>query len=178
MSRVGKLPVKVPSGVKVTLDKNVVTLDTGKVKKTYQVSSGVKVVFEDNQIKLSAFDKSIPDISMFVGMDRSNLKNIVEGLQTPFKTTLEINGVGYKASVDKGVLSLTLGYSHEIFYALPKGINAAFEKPNLIIITGDDKVLVGQVAAEIISFRKPEPYKGKGVKIFGKKILRKEGKKK
>jgi ribosomal protein L6P/L9E len=76
------------------------------------------------------------------------------------------------------ILVLTLGYSHEIHYALPKGISAAFEKPNLIILVGDDKVLVGQVAAEIISFRKPEPYKGKGVKVFGKAILRKEGKKK
>ena len=111
-------------------------------------------------------------------MDRSNIKNIVQGLKESFKTTLEINGVGYKAAVDKGVLMLTLGYSHEIFYALPKGITAAFEKPNLIILSGDDKVLVGQVASEIISFRKPEPYKGKGVKIFGKQILRKEGKKK
>ncbi len=178
MSRVGKLPVLVPDTIKVTINQNVITLDNGKVKKTYQVSPGVKAEFADKQIKLAAIDKSISDISMFVGMDRSNVKNIVSGLQTPFKTTLEINGVGYKASVDKGNLALTLGYSHEIVYALPKGISAAFEKPNLIIITGDDKVLVGQVAAEIISFRKPEPYKGKGVKVFGKQILRKEGKKK
>ncbi len=178
MSRVGKLPVNVPDNIKVTIDKNIITLDSGKVKKTYQISNGVKAEFAEKQIRLSAIDKTIPDISMFVGMDRSNVKNIVAGLQTPFKTTLEINGVGYKAAVDKGNLALTLGYSHEIFYALPKGINAAFEKPNLIVITGDDKVLVGQVAAEIISFRKPEPYKGKGVKVFGKKILRKEGKKK
>ena len=115
---------------------------------------------------------------MFVGMDRSNIKNIVQGMITPFKIILEINGVGYKASVTKNLLVLTLGYSHDIVYALPKGITAAFEKPNMVIITGDDKVLVGQIAAEIISFRKPEPYKGKGVKIAGKAILRKEGKKK
>jgi len=178
MSRVGKLPVQVPDTIKVTIAQSVITLDSGKVKKTYQISPGVKAEFADNQIRLSAIDKSISDISMFVGMDRSNIKNIVSGLQTPFKTTLEINGVGYKASVDKGNLALTLGYSHEIIYALPTGISAAFEKPNLIIITGDDKVLVGQVAAEIISFRKPEPYKGKGVKVLGKQILRKEGKKK
>jgi large subunit ribosomal protein L6 len=178
MSRVGKLPVSIPDNIKVSIDKNIVTLDSGKAKKTYQVSPGVKVEFADKQIKLTAIDKSTPDISMFVGMDRSNIKNIVAGLHTGFRTVLEINGVGYKASVDKGVLVLTLGYSHEIFYALPKGIAAAFEKPNLVILTGDDKVLVGQVAAEIISFRKPEPYKGKGVKVFGKKILRKEGKKK
>ena len=178
MSRVGKLPVQIPDNIKISIDNGVVSFDAGKTKKTYQVSNGVKVEFADKQIKVSAVDKSIPDISMFVGMDRSNIKNIVAGLQTPFKTTLEINGVGYKASVDKGVLSLTLGYSHEILYALPQGINAAFEKPNLIIISGEDKVLVGQVAAEIISFRKPEPYKGKGVKVLGKAILRKEGKKK
>lgn len=178
MSRVGKLPVTIPSTIKVAVNKNVITLDSGKVKKTYTVSPGVKVEFQDSLIKLSAENKAIPDISMFVGMDRSNIKNIVQGLQEPFKTILEINGVGYKAAVEKSVLILTLGYSHEIYYAVPKGVTAAFEKPNLIIISGDDKVLVGQVASEIISFRKPEPYKGKGVKIFGKPILRKEGKKK
>ncbi len=178
MSRVGKLPISIPDNIKVSIDKNIVTFDSGKIKRTYQLSPGVKVDLSDTQLKLSAIDKSVSDISMFVGMDRSNIKNIVSGLQTPFKTTLEINGVGYKASVDKGILTLTLGYSHEIFYALPEGINAAFEKPNLVIVSGNDKVLVGQVAAEIISFRKPEPYKGKGVKVFGKKILRKEGKKK
>jgi len=178
MSRVGKLPVIIPDNIKVSISGNTITFDTGKVKKTYTVSNNVKIEFADKAIKVSATDKKIPDISMFVGMDRSNIKNIVAGLQNPFKTVLEINGVGYKASVDKGVLSLTLGYSHEILYALPKGINAAFEKPNLIVITGDDKVLVGQVASEIIAFRKPEPYKGKGVKIAGKAILRKEGKKK
>lgn len=178
MSRVGKLPVVIPDNIKVSIAGSVVTFDTGKVKKTYKISNGVKIEFADKALKLSAADKKIPDISMFVGMDRSNIKNLVAGLQTPFKTILEINGVGYKASVDKGVLSLTLGYSHEILYALPQGITASYEKPNLVTITGDDKVLVGQVASEIISFRKPEPYKGKGVKILGKAILRKEGKKK
>lgn len=178
MSRVGKLPVVIPDNIKITVDRDVINLDSGKVKKSYRVSSGVGVEMFDKKIKLFAIDKTVPDISMFVGMDRSNIKNIVLGLQAGFKTILEINGVGYKASVDKSVLILTLGYSHEIFYVLPKGVAAVFDKPNLIIISGDDNILVGQVAAEIISFRKPEPYKGKGVKVFGKKILRKEGKKK
>lgn len=178
MSRVGKLPVAIPDNIKVGVDKGVITFDTGKVKKTYSVNPSIKIEFADKKIKLSVADENNADAPMFLGMDRSNIKNLVAGLQTPFKTTLEINGVGYKASVDKGILTLTLGYSHEIFYSLPKGISAAFEKPNLIIVTGDDKVLVGQVAAEIISFRKPEPYKGKGVKVSGKAILRKEGKKK
>jgi large subunit ribosomal protein L6 len=115
---------------------------------------------------------------MFVGMNRSNIKNIVSGLSSAFKIVLEINGVGYKASVEKDVIMMSLGFSHEIFYALPLGVKASFEKPNLVVISGDNKILVGQVASEIISFRKPEPYKGKGVKIFGKQILRKEGKKK
>ncbi len=178
MSRVGKLPVQIPENIKVAISGSVVTFDNGKVKKTYEVSKGVNVSFENKEIKLVAENKAIPKISMFVGMDRSNIKNIVLGLGTPFKTTLEINGVGYKASVDKNLLVLTLGYSHEIVYALPKGITAVFEKPNLVIISGDDKVMVGQIASEIISFRKPEPYKGKGVKVAGKAILRKEGKKK
>ncbi len=178
MSRVGKLPVQIPDNIKVAISGNVITFDNGKAKKTYEFSKGVKAVFEDKQIQFSAIDKKTPKISMFVGMDRSNAKNIVQGLVTPFKTTLEINGVGYKAAVDKNLLVLTLGYSHEIVYALPKGITAVFEKPNLIIISGDDKVMVGQTASEIISFRKPEPYKGKGVKVAGKAILRKEGKKK
>ncbi len=178
MSRVGKLPVIIPENIKVTIDKTVITFDTGKIKKTYQVNSLVKAEFIDKKIKLSAVAKDNGTSPMFVGMDRSNIKNLVAGLNIPFKTTLEINGVGYKAAVDKSILTLTLGYSHEIFYGLPEGITAVFEKPNLVIISGDDKVLVGQVAAEIISFRKPEPYKGKGVKVSGKSILRKEGKKK
>lgn len=177
MSRVGKLPVKVPETIKIEVDNNKLTFDNSKVKKTYEVMLGVKITYKDNEIKLTA-ENTASNVSKFVGMDRSNINNIIQGLQESFKTTLEVNGVGYKALVQDRVLILTLGYSHEIFYALPEGITAVFEKPNLIILSGDDKVLVGQVASEIISFRKPEPYKGKGVKIQGKQILRKEGKKK
>ncbi len=178
MSRVGKLPVVVPDSVKVAISGSVITFDNGKIKREYEVSKGVKITFENKEIKLEAIDKKTPKISMFVGMNRSNINNIIKGLVTPFKTILEINGVGYKALVDKNLLVLDLGYSHEIVYSLPKGITAAFEKPNLITISGNDGVLVGQIAAEIISFRKPEPYKGKGVKVAGKAILLKEGKNK
>lgn len=177
MSRVGKLPVKVPSTIKVSIEGRVINLDGGKIKKSYTVMPSVDAQCTDNTIKFTAregFEKASVD----VGMDRSNVKNIVLGIQTPFKVVLEINGVGYKAAVDKNGLILSLGYSHEIFYLLPSNVTAAFEKPNLVILTSDDKVLVGQVASEIISFRKPEPYKGKGVKIAGKTIVRKEGKKK
>ena len=178
MSRIGKLPISIPENIKFSLINNEVVLDSGKVKKNYKVSSGIIVDYNDKQIKLVPKDKNDPNVSAQIGMDRSNLKNIVQGMQSPFKIILEINGVGYKASVDKGLLFMTLGYSHEICYALPAGIEAVYEKPNLITISGDDKVLVGQVASEVIGFRPPEPYKGKGVKVFGKKILRKEGKKK
>lgn len=177
MSRVGKLPVKLPDNIKASISGNVINFDNGKVKKSYQIMPSVDVSCVDGAIRLSAkqgFEKA----SINVGMDRSNIKNIVLGLQAPFKIVLEINGVGYKAVIEKLAVILSLGYSHEIYYLLPSNVSAVFEKPNLIILTSDDKVLVGQVASEIISFRKPEPYKGKGVKIAGKAIVRKEGKKK
>jgi large subunit ribosomal protein L6 len=177
MSRIGKLPISIPETIKVSLNNNEVILESGIVKKNYKVSLGINIEYKDKQIKLTAKENNT-NVSAQIGMDRSNLKNIVQGMQTPFKIILEINGVGYKASVDKGVLFMTLGYSHEICYTLPVGVEAIFEKPNLITISGSDKVLVGQVASEVIGFRPPEPYKGKGVKVFGKKILRKEGKKK
>jgi large subunit ribosomal protein L6 len=178
MSRVGKLPIIVPDNIKVDINGKNIKFVAGAVEKNYTVSKGVVAKLEDKVIKLTSEENSQSNISMFVGMNRSNIKNIVSGLSSGFKVVLEINGVGYKALVEKDVLIMSLGFSHEIFYALPLGIKASFEKPNLIIISGDNKVLVGQVASEIISFRKPEPYKGKGVKIFGKQILRKEGKKK
>ena len=178
MSRIGKLPIKIPQDIKVSLYDNQISFDNGKMKKNYNISSGIVVDFSDNQIKLSVSDKSNSDLSMKIGMDRSNIKNIVSGMSVGFKTFLEVNGVGYKTALDKSVLILTLGYSHDIFYVLPKEISVTLEKPNLVVVSGDDKVLVGQVASEIISFRAPEPYKGKGIKKFGKPILRKEGKKK
>ncbi|NBR95069.1 MAG: 50S ribosomal protein L6 [Proteobacteria bacterium] len=178
MSRIGKLPIKIPQDIKVSLYDNQISFDNGKMKKNYNISSGIVVDFSDNQIKLSVSDKSNSDLSMKIGMDRSNIKNIVSGMSVGFKTVLEVNGVGYKTALDKSVLILTLGYSHDIFYVLPKEISVTLEKPNLVVVSGDDKVLVGQVASEIISFRAPEPYKGKGIKKFGKPILRKEGKKK
>ena len=177
MSRIGKLPVKVPEGINVSVNDDIINLDSGKLKKTYQVRPSVKVTYNDNVIKLAAKDGFV-SVSADVGMDRSNINNIVSGMEKPFEIVLEINGVGYRASVNQNIILLSLGFSHEIFYALPEGVTAVFQKPNLIVLTSSDKILVGQVAAEIIAFRKPEPYKGKGVKITGTKILRKEGKKK
>lgn len=178
MSRVGKLPVSVPDSIEVQVSGDTISFKSAKSEKTYQVSPGVLVNVEDQKIKLTSSDKAPSNISMFIGMDRSNINNIVAGLVQDFKVKLEVNGVGYKVAVEGKKLVLTLGYSHEIFYMLPSAVSAVFEKPNFLVLSSDNKVLVGQVASEIISFRKPEPYKGKGVKVFGQKILRKEGKKK
>lgn len=178
MSRVGKLPVAIADNIKVEINNDVIKFDNGKIKKEYKLSKGVQAKLEDKELKISAIDKKTPKVSMFVGMNRSNINNIVSGMVKDFEVALEINGVGYKASVQGNLLILDLGYSHEIVYAIPENVKAVFEKPNIIKISGDDKVLVGQIAAEIIDFRKPEPYKGKGVKKVGQVILRKEGKKK
>ena len=177
MSRVGKLPVLIPEQIKVQVLGKEIKFDNGKINKTYNVRPNVEINYSDNHIKLSAKNAN-KAYSIDVGMDRSNINNIVCGLIKPFEVILEVNGVGYKASVNQKMVVLNLGFSHEIFYSLPESVNAVFEKPNIIRLTSHDKVLVGQVASEIIAFRKPEPYKGKGVKISGSKILRKEGKKK
>ncbi len=177
MSRIAKLPIFLAESVRVSSQGSVIFFENDFCRSKYVLSTGVSVELVDNCIKVSVLTKNKTS-SMRAGMDRSNIKNIVQGMTSGFKSVLEINGVGYKASVEKNILALTLGYSHEIFYALPLGISASFEKPNLIVLSGHDKVLIGQVSSEVISFRKTEPYKGKGVKIFGKKIIRKEGKKK
>ena len=177
MSRVGKLPVSVPEQIKVQVANKEIKFDNGKINKTYNVRPNVEINYSDNQIKLTAKNGN-KAYSIDVGMDRSNINNIVCGMVKPFEVVLEVNGVGYKASVNQRIIILNLGFSHEIFYSLPESVSAVFEKPNIIRLTSHDKVLVGQVASEIIAFRKPEPYKGKGVKIAGSKILRKEGKKK
>lgn len=178
MSRIGKLPIKLPEQSVANISGNVIEITYKDSKITYQLSHGVVADLEENVITLKAENKKQSKISMFVGMDRSNLNNIVSGLTEPFKVTLEVNGVGYKVSVAGNVVNLFLGFSHDIIYVLPEGISAAFEKPNHLIISGQDKVLVGQVASEIISFRPVEPYKGKGVRISGQPYLKKEGKKK
>jgi large subunit ribosomal protein L6 len=179
MSRVGKLPISFDKNVKVKVDDRNIFFENGKETVSYQLSSGIAIKIDNGQISLSASAKDSKEkLSSKIGMDRSNIKNIVLGLSASFKKILEINGVGYKVNIDKDMLILTLGYSHEIYYKIPKGVLAVFEKPNLLILSSHDKILLGQSSSEIISFRKTEPYKGKGIKVFGKKILRKEGKKK
>jgi len=179
MSRVGKLPIKVPNDIKVEIQGQNIKITKGPVVKVYDFGDKVDVLYENEVIRISPkkeFKKS--EIANFYGMHRNNIANIVKGLIEHFKIVLEINGVGFKANVVKNnILMLTLGYSHDIAFALPANVSAKVDG-NQIALESEDKQLVGQIASEIISLRKPEPYKGKGVKIFGKQILRKEGKKK
>ncbi len=178
MSRIGKLPIVVPNDIKVELKGNIVKLTKGSIVKQYDCGDKVVAKFENGKISVSPkseLDKN--EVSNFYGLHRNNLANIVKGLIEPFSITLEINGVGFKAAVVKSNLILTLGYSHDIAFALPSNVAAKVDA-NQITLSSDDKQLLGQIASEIIFLRKTEPYKGKGVKILGKAVLRKEGKKK
>lgn len=178
MSRIGKKPVTVPSGVTVTLDGRDLKAKGPKGELAMTFVNEVTVEMNDNQITVIPRDDSKRSRSMW-GMQRTQVSNLLEGVSQGFSKDLEIVGVGYRAQV-KGpkLLNLQLGFSHEIDYELPDGITAVCEKPTSIKISGIDKQTVGQVAAEIRAFRPPEPYKGKGVKYAGEYIFRKEGKKK
>lgn len=177
MSRIGKKPIEVTEGLSVKIEGTKIVISKGQDVKEYDFGKNVKVTFEDNKIQVANKDEKSKD-TKFVGLHRSNIFNIVKGLSEGFTIKLEVNGVGYKINIVGNILVLGLGYSHDINYAIPGDVKITFEKPNIVVIQGTDKQKVGQVAAEIRSFRKTEPYKGKGVKIQGAYILRKEGKKK
>jgi len=174
MSRVGKQPVTIPSGIDISVDGAVIVAKKGNNEKRLDTHGRVTVEIKDNEITLGrqGDDKQS---SAYWGTYRSLLNNIIEGLEKGFKKSLEINGVGYRAAVKGAVLELQLGFSHPINFDIPDGIEITVEK-NIISINGTDKQVVGQVAAEIRSFRPPEPYKGKGVKYTDETIIRKAGK--
>jgi len=174
MSRIGKLPISIPSDVKVTVDGSVVTFVKGSTTQVLDTRGNCGVKLEDNTLTFSTNSDNRTDRA-FWGTYRALAANIVTGLTTGFEKKLEINGVGYRAAVNGNVLNLQLGFSHDINYDIPAGISMAVEK-NVISIKGADKQQVGQIAAEIRSFRPPEPYKGKGVKYSDETILRKAGK--
>jgi large subunit ribosomal protein L6 len=178
MSRIGKLPIAIDDKINVNINDNIIFIKLGSDEVQYKLSNCVKAIIEDNNIKLEAVSKDIPKASMYVGLDRSNINNIISGFITPFKINLEVNGVGYKFAISNNKITFSLGYSHEIIYILPDLVTATFEKPNILILSSRNKELVGKVASEIISFRKTEPYKGKGIKIKNSFTRRKEGKKK
>jgi len=177
MSRVGKKPVPVPSGVTATIDGQTVKMKGTKGELSFVAPEEVTVAMENGAVQVNPRDDSKTARAKW-GMSRAQVANLVEGVSKGFEKRLEINGVGYKAAVAGKVLKLSLGYSHDVDYAIPAGITIATPRPTEVLVSGIDKQKVGQTAAEIRDYRGPEPYKGKGVKYAGEFIFRKEGKKK
>ena len=177
MSRVGKRPVPVPSGVTATVDGQTVKMKGPKGQLQFVVHDDVEVKLENGQVKVNPRVETNRARALY-GTARAQVANLVEGVTKGFEKKLEITGVGYRAAMQGKNLQLALGYSHDVIYQIPEGITIAVPKPTEITVTGSDIQRVGQVAAEIRSYRPPEPYKGKGVKYVGEFIFRKEGKKK
>src|SRR4051812_732043 len=177
MSRVGKRPVAVPSGVTATVDGQTVKMKGPKGQLQFVVHSAVEGKRDNGQVKVNPRVETNRARALY-GTARAQVANLVEGVTKGFEKKLEITGVGYRAALQGKNLQLALGYSHDVVYAIPEGITITVPKPTEITVTGSDIQRVGQVAAEIRSYRPPEPYKGKGVKYVGEFIFRKEGKKK
>ena len=177
MSRIGKKPVAVPTGVTASVDGQTVKVKGPKGALQFVVPDEITVTLDKGAIKVDPRNETKRARSMW-GTSRTLVSNLMTGVTKGFEDKLEINGVGYRAAVQGKNLQLALGYSHDVVYPIPEGIAIVTPKPTEIVITGIDKQKVGQVAAEIRAFRGPEPYKGKGVKYAGEFIFRKEGKKK
>lgn len=179
MSRVGKNPVTVPNGVEVSLVSGMLKAKGKLGEQSVTILPEIEVKIADSEIVVSPKDNSKRAMAMW-GTTRSLVNNAVSGVSEGFVKRLEVNGVGYRAQAQGSKLTLQLGYSHDINYVVPEGIKVAIEgdRNNVIAVSGADKQKVGQVASEIRAFRKPEPYKGKGVRYSDEYIVRKEGKKK
>jgi len=177
MSRVGKKPVAVPAGVTASVTGQHVKVKGAKGELSFSAPEEVVVAMDNGQITVSPKGQDKRSRAMW-GMSRAQVANLMVGVSNGFEKKLEITGVGYKAAVQGKILKLSLGYSHDIDYEIPAGITIVTPKPTEINISGIDKQVVGQTAAEIRDYRGPEPYKGKGVRYAGEFIFRKEGKKK
>lgn len=177
MSRVGKHPVALPQGVTAEVKDHVVAVKGKLGNLSLNFPPEVEVKVADGKLSVTPLHDS-QRARMMWGTTRNNLNNMVKGVTDGFKQVLEIEGVGFRAAVQGKDLVLQIGFSHEVKYAIPEGIAIKAEKPTVIAITGFDRQKVGQVAAEIRGLKKPEPYKGKGIKYQGERVRRKEGKKK
>ena len=177
MSRVGKKPVAIPAGVTATVQGQTVTVKGSKGELNFTCPDEVVVAFANDEVSVTPKNDTKRAQAMW-GMSRAQVNNLVVGVTTGFSRRLDINGVGYKAAVQGKVLQLSLGYSHDVPFAIPEGITITTPRPVEINVSGNDKRQVGQVASEIRALRPPEPYKGKGVKYSDEFIFRKEGKKK
>ncbi len=176
MSRIGKLPVAIPSGVECKIDGQLVNVSGRLGKLSFIFPKEVTLSIEDQKIKIIPVGESKRARAMW-GLSRSLVNNMVIGVEKGFEKKLEITGVGYKAAVDSKYLTLSLGYSHDIKIAIPDGVTVKAEKPTTLIISSYDKQKVGELSALVMKQRASEPYKGKGISD-GRKIRRKEGKKK
>ncbi len=177
MSRIGKKPVPLPQGVTATVKGQEVKVKGPKGELTLKLVEGVEATVDKGGVTVKPKEVSEETRSIW-GLQRTLVNNLVEGVSKGYSQQLEISGTGYRAAVQGKNLQLQLGYSHDIVFPIPQGIDIKAEKPTILVVSGIDKQKVGQVAAEIRGFRKPEPYKGKGVKYAEEKIRRKEGKKK
>ena len=177
MSRIGKVPVALPSGVSASIEGSVLSVKGPKGTLTMPMLDDISYGIEDGRIVVRPANDSKRARS-FWGMHRTLVQNLVTGVTEGFTKVLEISGVGYRAAAQGRNLRLQLGYSHDVNFPVPDGIDVKTPDPNTVEISGIDKQKVGQVAAEIRRWRKPEPYKGKGIKYRGEYIFRKEGKKK
>jgi large subunit ribosomal protein L6 len=174
MSRIGKQPIALPSGVTITVDPANITVAGSKGTLTQFTMPGVTVKQEEGNIVVTRVDDEAPNRAKH-GLMRSLVNNMVVGVSQGFSKQLEINGVGFRVALQGTDLKMNLGFSHDVIYKLPQGITATVEQ-NKITISGIDKQQVGQVAAEIRALKKPEPYKGKGIKYVDERIIRKSGK--
>lgn len=174
MSRIGKLPIQIPSGVTITVDSDVITVEGSKGKLTVPHLSDVTVKVEDGVATVTRKDDQRIAKAQH-GLQRALLNNAVEGITKGFEKKLEVNGVGFRVNASNNELDMVLGFSHPVKYKAPAGVSVTNDKMT-IIVSGIDKQQVGQVAAEIRSLKKPEPYKGKGIKYADEQILRKAGK--
>jgi large subunit ribosomal protein L6 len=177
MSRIGKKPVVVPSGITANVEGQTVKIKGPKGALQVVLHDDVSVKLDGGQIKVDPRSETKRARSQW-GTSRTLIANLIAGVTKGFEQRLEINGVGYRAAVQGKNLQIALGYSHDIVYPIPEGITIATPRPVEIVISGMDRQKVGQVAAEIRDYRPPEPYKGKGIKYAGERIFRKEGKKK
>ena len=177
MSRIGKKPVELPTGVSASLSGQTVEVKGPKGTRSFTATDDVTISIDGAQVKVAPRGTSKRARSQW-GLSRTMVANLVAGVTVGFKKELEINGVGYRAAATGNVVKLSLGYSHEVNFQVPAGVTVTTPKQTEIIVEGNDQQLVGQVAANIREWRGPEPYKGKGIKYKGEFIFRKEGKKK
>ena len=177
MSRIGKKPVELPSGVTATVSGQSIEVKGPKGSRSFNATDDVDLKVEDNVVHITPRGKSKRARQQW-GMSRTMVANLVTGVTEGFKKELEIQGVGYRAQMQGNTLKLNLGLSHDVDYVAPEGVTVTAPKQTEIVVEGIDEQLVGQVAANIRQWRKPEPYKGKGIRYKGEFVFRKEGKKK